>query len=84
MLMLFLVLWLSSIFFAIDYHYYQQGPYATYNGTYLWLTTSSATNDIDLIQFYDDWVVWLDYSMYWAFQTVSMVGFGDVTGKNPV
>ena len=39
---------------------------------------------MDLIQFYDDWVVWLDYAIYWSFQTVSMVGFGDVTGKNPV
>jgi hypothetical protein len=33
LLLLFLVVWLSSIFFAIDYHYYQQGPNATYSGT---------------------------------------------------
>jgi len=49
LLMLFLVLWLGSIFFAIDYHYYQQGASAKYSGTYLWLTYSSATNFIDLI-----------------------------------
>jgi len=26
----------------------------------------------------------LDYALYWSFQTVSMVGFGDITPKNPV
>jgi len=31
--MLFLVLWLAAIFFAIDYHYYKQGAEATYSET---------------------------------------------------
>jgi len=50
----------------------------------LWLTASTATNSIDIIQGFDNWAVWLDYALYWSFQTVSMVGFGDVTPKNPV
>lgn len=33
LLLMFLVLWLGSIFFAIDYYYYQLGPDATYTGT---------------------------------------------------
>jgi len=82
-LLLFLVLWLASIFFAIDYHYYQQGDNSVYQGTYLWLTDSATANDIDLIQTYD-WYIWLNYSVYWCLQTVSMVGFGDLTAKNPV
>ncbi len=39
---------------------------------------------MDIIQFYNDWSVWFNYSVYWCIQTVSMVGFGDITGKNPV
>lgn len=84
LVMFFLVLWLAAIFFAIDYHYYLQGENATYTGTELWLTASTATNSIDIIQGFDNWAVWLDYSLYWSFQTVSMVGFGDLTPKNPV
>lgn len=84
LLLLFLVVWLAAIFFAIDYHYYQQGANATYSGTELWLVDSAATNYMDIIQEYNDWRVWFNYSIYWCFQTVSMVGFGDVTGKNPV
>lgn len=84
LLLLFLVVWLASIFFAIDYHYYQQGPDATYSGTQLWLVDSAATNYMDIVLYYDDWRVWFGYSIYWCLQTVSMVGFGDVTAKNPV
>jgi hypothetical protein len=84
LLLLFLVVWLSAIFFAIDYYYYQQGASATYSGTQLWLIDSSATNSMDIVQFYNDWSVWFNYSVYWCIQTVSMVGFGDITGKNPV
>lgn len=84
-LLCYLALWLGAIFFAIDYHYYLQGDSALYSGTQLWLVTSSATNyDTDIIQFFDNWWVWVNYSFYWSIQTLSMVGFGDITPKNPV
>jgi len=86
---MFIVFWLSSIFFAIDYHYYQHGPY---QGTYNWLTFEPCTiaypidgSDpfpIDVIQTYP-WYVWLNYAAYWCLQTISTVGYGDITPRNP-
>ena len=29
------------------------------------------------------WYIWLNYAMYWALQTVSTVGYGDITPRNP-
>jgi hypothetical protein len=37
---------------------------------------------IDLIITYD-WQVWLVYSVYWTLQSVSLLGFGDITPRNP-
>jgi hypothetical protein len=85
---LFIVFWLSSIFFAIDYHYYQVGPY---QGIYNWLTSEPCTTaypinggsfGIDLIQT-SPWYVWLNYAAYWCLQTISTVGYGDMTPRNP-
>lgn len=30
-----------------------------------------------------DWYVWLTYAFYWTFQSISMVGYGDMTPRNP-
>ena len=81
-----LLFWVASIFFAIDYSYYkQQNEYFPVN---LWLTNTLACQYsdltfIDLIQTYT-WPVWFNYSMYWVLQTVSGVGYGDITARNPV
>lgn len=53
----------------------------------MWLTNSVSSqyadgSYIDLIKTYD-WYVWLSYAMYWALQTVSTLGYGDLTPRNP-
>jgi hypothetical protein len=91
--MLFILIWISSIFFYIDYRFYLNGEYT---GNYNWLTSSECTtqvllvdgaiilNSTDLITTYPNmWYIWLNYSIYWSLQTVSKVGFGDITPKNP-
>lgn len=30
-----------------------------------------------------DWYVWLNYAFYWTLQSISMVGYGDMTPRNP-
>lgn len=85
---IFIVFWLSSIFFAIDYHYYNNGPWT---GQYNWLTSEPCTTgvlpngqtfNLDLIQTFP-WYIWLNYAAYWCLQTISTVGYGDFTPRNP-
>lgn len=83
-MLILVVLYFAGIFFAIDYHYYIQGEYYPVN---LWLTNSVCSqyqdgSYIDLVQTYP-WYVWLNYAVYWTLQSVSMVGFGDITPRNP-
>lgn len=37
---------------------------------------------IDLIQRYE-WYVWFNYACYWTLQSISNVGYGDMTPRNP-
>jgi hypothetical protein len=89
--MLFILTWLSSIFFFIDYQFYIND---TYPYTENWLTYSvctfsvdyaaQTTNGTDLIKTYPEmWYVWLNYGIYWSLQTISTVGYGDITPRNP-
>ena len=71
----------ACIYFSIDYFYYkQQGT--NYQLGYLWLTTSQSTLGLDLIQAFN-WPAWYDFALYWAVQTASAVGYGDMTPRNP-
>ena len=85
----FIVFWLSAIFFAIDYKFYVDG--GPYVGTSNWLTNEPCTTgytrqgevfNLDIIQKYE-WYVWLNYAAYWCLQTISTVGYGDFTPRNP-
>lgn len=83
-MLILVVLYFSGVFFAIDYYYYQRGEYYPQN---LWLSNSICSqyqdgSFIDLVQTYP-WWVWLNYAVYWTLQSVSMVGFGDITPRNP-
>ncbi len=86
-IIIFIVFWLSSIYFAIDYKFYREG---TWVGSYNWLTHETCTMGykngqtfyVDLIQTYP-WYIWLDYAAYWCLQTISTVGYGDMTPRNP-
>jgi hypothetical protein len=72
----------ATIFFAIDYYYYLEQGYYYHNG-WLWLTNSEAVGNLDIIN-NSDWFVWYTYALYWAIQTASTVGYGDLTPMNPV
>lgn len=81
-----ILVWIASVFFAIDYALYVgQSEYYPDN---LWLTNTEACQYsdltfIDLVKTYT-WPVWLNYSMYWVLQTVSGLGYGDITPRNPI
>lgn len=83
---LLILLWVfcsiaGSIYFAIDHTYYlQQGPY--YNSGQLWLTNSLAVGQLSILT-NNGWFVWYSYALYWAIQTASTVGYGDITPANP-
>lgn len=62
------------------YHYSKQDFY--YNNGYLWLTGSSTTDQMDLIQTFN-WYVWYIYALYWSVQTSATVGYGNITPRNP-
>ena len=88
--MLFILVWLSSIFFYIDYRFYVN---QTYTGSQNWLTFTMCAFQVqdgisygtDIIQQYpEQWYIWLNYAIYWSLQTVSTVGYGDITPRNPV
>lgn len=84
--MVFLIFFVTNliacIYFSIDYYYYVQKGFNYQNG-YLWLTGSSITNYIDIITSFD-WYGWYIYALYWAVQTSSSVGYGNITPRNPV
>ena len=78
----FFVNWCACIYFAIDYAFYQQKGYY-YQTTQLWLNGSPATSNLDLVQIFP-WTAWYNYALYWAVQTSSTIGYGDMTPRNPV
>lgn len=81
MMIMIVVTWVAGIYFIIDYSFYQQQN--QYYPNNLWLTYSQCTGfGLDLIQTYQ-WWVWLDYAYYWALQTMSTLGYGDMTPRNP-
>ena len=47
-ILLFIMTWLSGIFFAIDYYYYQKMKKGEYDGN-LWLVAPSCTPGLDII-----------------------------------
>jgi cyclic nucleotide gated channel alpha 1 len=85
LMLLLLVLWLGSIFFAIDYYFYKRK--GEYYPVHLWLTNTKASQYLDgtFIDLYTtyEWYVWLVYAVYWTLQSVSLLGYGDITPRNP-
>lgn len=87
--MLFILVWLSCIFFYIDYRFYVNGTYPIEENWLTWTMCAfqnTATGQVgtDLLETYpDQWYIWLNYAMYWSLQTVSTVGYGDITPRNP-
>lgn len=71
----------ACIYFSIDYFYYKQQGTNFQNG-YLWLTSSQATLGLNLIEGFN-WPAWYDFALYWAVQTTSAVGYGNMTPRNP-
>jgi hypothetical protein len=78
----FITTWVSSIYFAIDFKYYQQKGYYYQTGQ-LWLTNSNSVGNIDVITNFNHWYVWYEYAVYWSMQTSSTCGYGDMTPRNP-
>ena len=86
-ILMVIIFWVAGIFLAIDYQYYIVESHQYYPVN-LWLTNTLALqyadlNFINLITTYN-WPVWLNYAMYWALQTLSTLGYGDITPRNPV
>lgn len=87
--MLFILFWLASIFFYIDYRFYVNQTYPIEQNWLTWTMcafqdTPTGQIGTDLLQTYpQQWYIWLNYAMYWALQTVSTVGYGDITPRNP-
>ena len=77
----FITTWIATIFFAIDYHYYLAKGYY-YQKNQLWLTNTAAVGNLEIIKVFS-WYVWYEYALYWALQTSSTVGYGDLTPMNP-
>ena len=67
-------------FFYLDFYLYQNDAYY-FDNNLLWLTGSDAM-PVNMIQTYP-WYVWYEYAMYWALQTATTVGYGDITPMNP-
>jgi hypothetical protein len=77
---LFIVIWISTVYFAIDYYYYiQQGDY--FQNNQLWLTDT--LGGVDFIQDIA-WPYWLLYAAYWASEITATIGYGVGTPRNPV
>lgn len=74
--------WVSCIYFAIDYHYYQEKGFY-FNTGQLWLTNSNAIDNLNLLEIFPYWYVWYEYAVYWSFQTSATIGYGDMTPRNP-
>lgn len=53
----FITTWVSSIYFAIDFHYYNQKGYYFQTGQ-LWLTNSNAVNNMNIIESFPKWYYW--------------------------
>lgn len=66
----------------IDYSYYQDKQSTYFLKNELWLLNSTAVGNLDLIHDFE-WPVWYSYGLYWALQTASTVGYGDITPMNP-
>jgi hypothetical protein len=63
--------------------YYRQKDSEYYQNGQLWLLSGSAVGNLDIINKYE-WYVWYSFALYWAIQTASTVGYGDLTPMNPV
>lgn len=62
LILLFIVTWISAVYFAIDYYYYTlQDDY--FQNNQLWLTDT--LGGVDFIQEIT-WPYWLLYAAYWA------------------
>lgn len=81
LVMWFFTTWVSSIYFAIDYHYYREKGYYFQTGQ-LWLTNSNLIGNVDMVKTFP-WYVWYEYAVYWSLQTSATVGYGDITPRNP-
>jgi hypothetical protein len=55
-LLWFITTWVASIYFAMDYGFYQDRGYY-YNTGQLWLTNSGIVNNINMIENFP-WYVW--------------------------
>lgn len=71
---------IACIYFSIDFSYYNEQGFYYQNG-YLWLIGSQNTDLMNLIEIYT-WPVWYAYALYWAVQTSSGVGYGNMTPRN--